>query len=544
MLWAWDDLAFWSIFSKELFINDAVFLTKEPLHILNSHYHYRRGPAYFHYFVMYFSGISEAGLLTTHFALHLLFAMPFFAARYFWQGTTLFMLLFILIMLLPGGNSTALISVYNDSTIGFIIAAALAIFISTEDKYKALKLITPIFFMMPIFREIGMWLGMYAAVILFTLLFYQKNNIEKLLHKFLFFLLLFSLPIISSHLWFWYVDVYGLLGRDPHQLNDVIGIFNDVINSDVKTWQIINLYFERFAESLLTKPFLFIYSLIVITLYLIIKTNIKYLKEFIALLAITSICLLLFLSFRLYIYILMAESTYSSFDGSVIDLESMLRFASSYLLLYPAICCIYIKQALGFIKIKRPNLLELILFILIVAAFGRYTYNNSRLVILVPICLILLFLFSKHSKRALIEAFIVVCSIGFIITNVKVTLDRLPKTFNIAQKDKIFREQTKLVTKLLQQQHYIEYDFINKNDKITSIRNCYFLVFFLYPHYTDEDRKKCFASIELDNNIMLPFDINTTKSNVDINEILENPDSYKCQVKYYPQHNYLNINCQ
>ncbi len=246
LLWAWDDFSFWSVFSKELFVNNTVFLTKEPLHVLNSHYHYPRGPAYFHYFVMYFSGITESGLLTAHFTLHLLFAMPFFAARYFWQGLTLFMLLFILIMLLPGGNSTVLISIYNDSTIGFIVAAVLAIFIAEKDKYKAIKLVIPIFFMMPIFREIGMLLGMCAALILFILLFYQKSNIEKLSNKFLIFLLLFVLPIISNYLWFWYVDVYASLGRDPHQLNVILGIFNDIVAGDTKSWQIITLYYSRF----------------------------------------------------------------------------------------------------------------------------------------------------------------------------------------------------------------------------------------------------------------------------------------------------------
>ncbi len=241
----------------------------------------------------------------------------------------------------------------------------------------------------------------------------------------------------------------------------------------------------------------------------------------------------------------MADTIYGVYDDSLINMGCVIRYATSYLLLYTAICCTYIKRTLNDIKIERPNFIELILLIIITAAFGRYTYNSSRLIILVPICLILLFLFSKHSKRALIETFALVCSIGFIIMNIKVTLDRLPKIYNISSKDKIFREQTELVTKLQQLQYDVEYKFeTNITDKVEKSRICYQLTFFLYPYYTSEDRKKCFAARQLDDDAKLPFDINTTKSNITVDEILKNSDMYKCKVKYYPQHNHLNIECQ
>lgn len=489
LLTIWDDLAFWGVFSKELFFNDTTFSQHASSVVLPSHYHYPRGPSYFHYFSMFFAGISESGLLTSHFMMHLLLAMPFFAGRYFVQGLILLMLIY----LIPLKESFALASLYNDSTIGFVAVSCIGTFLLCDDKKKAIWLLIPTFFMFSVYREIGLWIGIYTGIIISTILFFEKTE-ESIKRKLVTACILIALPIISNYLWFLYVDAFGLLGRDTHKLSTIINIIAEVFAGNDLHLQVISALIDRFIRSLKLETFAFIYVVILLTSVIVAYYKKQYLKKYFILLFVTSGCFLLLMLFRLYLYILMRDTIYFSIEGAVVNIGCLIRYSASFLILYIAISAGYISKILNEVKVNKK--IFILLAIVIFAVFTKFF---------------------------------------------------LKKTDNLMQVDEasnILPQQIDTVNNMFKLGHDLSYDYSYKDlsaDK--QILKCQSLSFYLHPHFLNKDRDEC-INAEESNEEESDIKPNQTTSNININEVMENNDKYRCNLLFNPHYNYLDIKCK
>lgn len=491
LLTYWDDLAFWGMFSKQLFNSNVTFSDQAQSLILKTHYHYPRGPSYFHYFTMYFSGMSDSGLLTSHFMMHLLLATPFFAGRYFIQGI-IFLILFYLI---PLKESLALVSIYNDSTIGFVTTSCLGIMLLCPDKKKAALLLMPTFFMFPIYREIGWLIGVCTGIIISVILFLQEiENFDKY-KKILVSLLLISLPIISKYLWFLYVDMFGVLGRDTHKLSTIIELFNALLAGHETYWSVVGVFAERVVRALKSETFVFIYVLIALTTIAIISYQRQYLKQYLLLLFVTTVCFLLFLAFRLYLYIPIHDMGYGCVkDGKLLNIKCLVRYSSSYLIIYTAISAVYLSKILNESNVRK--VLFTVLAIMLVTIFA--------------------YLFHKKAR----------------------------KLFQHDQHSLIVWNQINLFNQLANSGHDISYEYsYNGLDTDKKTLKCSSMSYYLYPNFLYRDIADCSASQENPDKDFATIR-DKTISNIDTEELVNNNDRYKCDLSFNVLMNYLNIQCR
>lgn len=484
----WDDLAFWAVFSKEMFVNNATFINEGTSAVLSSHYHYPRGPSYFHYFSLYFSGISDSGLLTSHFMMHLLLAMPFFAGRHFFQGV-IFLMLFYRI---PWRESFALISVYNDSTIGFVATSCIGTWFLCENKKKAIFLLLPTFFMFSVYREIGLWIGIFTGVIISVAMFlYEKKIAAK--QKIVISCILIALPVLSNYLWFTYVDMFGALGRDPHKLSTIIGIMQDIIGGHEAHISVIKIFLSKLLGSLNSQTFLFLYVTIIFTTSMIFVFQKQYLRSYLLLIVVATVCFMFFLMFRLYIYLLMKDTVYGTLDNSIINIGCLIRYSASYLIIYVAISAVYLSKIINEININK------------------YILSISIIVVVA----IFINLFSKKYQ----------------------------KLAKIDQHNSSFFTHIDLVNTLSSLKHNITYDYTSGDlEKANTVRKCYVLSYYLYPNYSNQDRIEC---LNYTDNLGKAATIsqNQIVSNVDVNEILKDDATYNCNIHFNVHHNNLDIVC-
>ncbi|XVN41560.1 MAG: hypothetical protein RCO49_03365 [Rickettsia endosymbiont of Argas persicus] len=254
----WDELAFWAVYTKELISYNDIFPQNSLTSILPSHIHYPRGPSIFHYFMLYFPGYSETNILLSHFILQILFLAPLMANRYFIQT----ILLVSLVLLFPVQESFVLRSIYNDGLIAFIFSSVLIIFILEDDKYKALLMVVPILLLMPLFREVGLWLSWFASIMIFCNLLEDDNEkLKSLSLKIRILITLLILPLLTNYLWFRYVEAHVVLGREPHSLDQFMKVVYSLLNKDTKTINIVCSYINIVGKTLVQQSFLCIYGI-------------------------------------------------------------------------------------------------------------------------------------------------------------------------------------------------------------------------------------------------------------------------------------------
>ena len=158
----WDDFSHWGVFTKELLYRNGFEIYGLPTSILQSHAHYPRGSAIFHYYIMRIPGYSEGGALFAHFLLYVLFLSPLLQNKKLLHSFFLFFSVFSVAILYSSGVR----SIYNDSITGLVFGAVLSIFILEKNRNTAFLLLLPMVASLPLIREVGLILSFFMAVIL------------------------------------------------------------------------------------------------------------------------------------------------------------------------------------------------------------------------------------------------------------------------------------------------------------------------------------------------------------------------------------------
>ena len=119
--------------------------------------------------------------------------------------------------------TTAIRSIYNDSTIGIIFSAIFAINILELNKNKALILSLPILILLPLFREVGLVLAVFAAIILIANQIRLQGLSSISLSKWIILFVMLASPIVASNLWMNYFrSTHDFFGRTEHNLNNLV----------------------------------------------------------------------------------------------------------------------------------------------------------------------------------------------------------------------------------------------------------------------------------------------------------------------------------
>lgn len=491
-LYCWDDLAFWSIFTQELTLYNEIFPQSALSSVLPSHIHYPRGPSLFHYFMLYFSGFSDSSVLLAHFILQMLFLAPIMANRYWWQT----ILLVSLLLLFPVITGTTLRSLYNDALVGFIFSSILMIFILEQNKNKALWLVTPLLLLMPLFREIGLVLSLCATIIISSDLTVNYRQILKTTKsKILVFISLALLPFITYHLWFAYVEAHTVIGRDSHSIQRALEIILSFFDKNSSTKLIAILFIQSLGRMLTSAQFLSTYAVLLFAWYCVGKYGKPYKNSFKTMLISSIAAFVIFLLWRFYIYIFVID-VYKTSNTPIISLDSMVRYSTSYIIVFYAIACAYIKETLLTYRLNKYSI-----FALLVITIGIFS---------------------------------------FIANNVL----KMPK-LTIDNPEAIFKKQTQCIYDLIQQGYKIEYDYrLDSNIALARKQwRCSKLFYTLAPYYTSESRDRCISQPMPPKGYISTIEHNKINSNIKVNDILRTSQKYSCDIEYYPMYNNINILC-
>lgn len=92
-------------------------------------------------------------------------------------------------------------------------------------------------------------------------------------------------------------------------------VVSSLLNKEIKTMNILHSYIHIFIKDLGEKSFLYIDGILLFTGLTIHKYKPKYLKSFLILIITATLCLIVFLAWRLYLYIIMANTIYYASNG-------------------------------------------------------------------------------------------------------------------------------------------------------------------------------------------------------------------------------------
>jgi RPE2 domain-containing protein len=198
ILSVYDEMTYWGMATKELFLNGGFDKTGALTSIIPAHAHHPKGPAIYHYFMLFGAGYSEPGVLMAHFILHMLFLSPllgnivnsdefdvrsedakpignrretsddtckFISIDYIASLVSIFSILTV-----SAGLSLytyAYRGIYNDGITGLIFSSALAVYLLESHKVKALFGGLVIVTFLPFFREIGFVLALLAGLFIY-----------------------------------------------------------------------------------------------------------------------------------------------------------------------------------------------------------------------------------------------------------------------------------------------------------------------------------------------------------------------------------------
>ncbi len=350
---SWDDFTFWGESSKELLLS-GVFEKRDMFtSILPIHAHYPRGPAVYHYFMLLFSGYSEAKALLAHFIFHLIFLAPLMANKKFWNSVFIITPILAIIML----YTTGIRSIYNDSTIGLMFCSIVAIYILETNKKRAIITSFPIFVLLPLFREIGLILALIAGSIIIFKDIREQKRLE-LKYNFILYLLIFCAPIMSNFIWASYFrDTHDFFGRTEHSFGNLLVLAKSF--NEQSLLLVIN-YIKFLAIFLIKEGSLLIYVLIGFAWYGIRKSkNKEYAEECKFYFKSAVIFGGLFCLWRLYLYFF--AFSYSE----AIKTASLIRYLGCYCLIFAIIASVYIKKILQHYNLKTKEFAALlVVFIL------------------------------------------------------------------------------------------------------------------------------------------------------------------------------------
>ncbi|CAK6516690.1 MAG: PMT-2 domain-containing protein [Rickettsia helvetica] len=470
-LHAYDDFSHWGIFTKEL-LYFGVFENQSSLtSIITTHAHYPRGAAVYHYFILSLSGYSDGNVLFAHFLLHLAFLVPLAANKKLWQTGVLFSLILCSVVL----YTTGIRSIYNDSTIGLMFGAIVAIYILEEDKKKALLLILPITILLASFREIGTWFASFASVILIAhyTIFYKK---PKKSSDYITYLILLTLPILYNFIWMHYFkNTHDFFDRGEHSFSNLVYIAENFNEQH----RLLLLNYGKFLLLFLVKEgSLVVYTICIAAWYGIHKYKPDLLKEYKFFLISTFACFIIFALWRLYLYF------FNFSYEEAIRGASLLRYLGCYIISIGMIAAAYVKNSIflnrslqkrGFREEFEGD-----------TEHSTAVYTNVRedsstgstyklpLEVECP----------KSIKQSNKELFIFLLLLAVSTFSVVKNILRI-KHLNLEQKN--FIQQTTEIKKLLKQGNKIEFNFSGKKDNL----QCYILNYNIAPYLGKKYLQEC-----------------------------------------------------
>lgn len=361
----WDDFSHWGIVSLELLEKNLFESQGMPTAILNWHAHYPRGSALYHYFILMPIGHSEAGALSAHFLLHLIFIAPLWHNKKVWQSLMLSSSVLLVIALYTLG----LITTYNDSTIGVIFGSIIAINILEANKIKAMLVSLPILILLPLYREIGLILAIFSAIILILNCLRDKKISDISVSYWLLFCLMLVLPITANFMWMSYFkSTHDFFGRIEHSFGNLV-ILAKSFNQEHKL--LLIAYTKFILQFLMERGSPVIYFLIVLSWYGVNKYRKDLKADYKFFIISSGVCFILFCLWRLYLYFF----TFSYAEA--INGASLLRYIGSYCIIFTFTSCAYIKRS--FFEIRYNNFELAIFIIFLILSSTAIAYRISTM---------------------------------------------------------------------------------------------------------------------------------------------------------------------
>lgn len=474
---AWDDFSHWGIFSLELLERNFFEYQNISTSIIQTHAHYPRGSAIYHYFFLLPSGYSDGGALFAHFILHLVFLSPLMQNRQLWQS----LILVFLMLMITSLYTSAMRSTYNDSTIGIIFSAIFALNILETAKNRVFLLSLPVLILLPLFREIGLILGIFAAIIL-IMNHIRINGITNIsISVWAFFLIILSLPIITNYLWMYYFkSTHDFFARTEHSFGNLINLAKSF---DMQHKQLLINYLKFCSQFLVKEGSLVTYFLLGISWWGVKKYRKGLISEYKFYMMSLSIFFILFSFWRLYLYFFIF-----SYDEAIRG-ASLLRYLGSYCIVFSFISCAYIKQICS--EINYTNFQKIVL----------YSPLTVALLIMAP-------------------------SLQIIHTILRVK--QAPLELEIRN------QQLKIVKQFIIDNYEVDLDFENKSFDSLS---CYYVNYKLAPYLKYDTLNICLKAPSIQREELKKLANFTTDYDS------QNISPGKCKILYSPFINKLEVNC-
>lgn len=362
----WDDFSHWGIVSLELLEKNLFESQGMPTAILDWHAHYPRGSALYHYFILMPMGYSEAGALSAHFLLHLIFLSPLWYNKKVWQS----LVLSSSVLLVVAFYTLGLITTYNDSTIGVIFGSIIAINVLENNKIRAVLVSLPILILLPLYREIGLILTIFSAITL-ILNCLKKGKISDVpFSNWLLFFLILSLPITANLIWMSYFkSTHDFFGRIEHSFSNLVILAKSFTHAH----KLLLIAYMKFTlQFLIERGSLILYFLIALSCYGVNKYRKDLKADYKFFLTSLGVCFILFCLWRLYLYFF----TFSYAEA--INGASLLRYIGSYCIVFTFISCAFIKKSFFEIRYNNFELAIFIIFLILSSTAIAYRISTMR----------------------------------------------------------------------------------------------------------------------------------------------------------------------
>ncbi len=328
-LTSWDDYTFWATATKELLLNNKFDTSESNSSILQMHAHYPRGAAIYHYYFLVLGGFSEDSALLAHFLLHIIFLMPLAGNKNPFLTPLLFSLVLMSVCLYTTGTR----SLYNDSTIGLMFGAMFAIYLQEKNANKSLLLALPIMIVLPMFREMGMFLAEFAAIILI----YNHSRYNN--KKYVSYIIMLIAPIAVSLLLNYYFEItHDFFGRTKHSFSNMTSLLE---NFDATKKLLLTNYIKYLSLSFIKEGAISMYVTYGLALYCLFQYKKEEIKSFKYFSLSLCIFFIFFAIWRLYLYYFTLEFTFA------LKGHSLARYLGSYMLAFPILSALFIKISLA-----------------------------------------------------------------------------------------------------------------------------------------------------------------------------------------------------
>ncbi|HJD60488.1 MAG TPA: hypothetical protein LFW20_07680 [Rickettsia endosymbiont of Omalisus fontisbellaquei] len=364
----WDEYSYWGVAIKEM-----------------DYYHGLRGPdqagtvlevrytqlaTIFQYSISKLLGFKEAYNVFANGLLCIIFSSVALVERkLFWS------IILPLIMLIPTLEPSLFSwnSLHLDVVVGIVFSGILATYIQSK-KYNNILLsyilLVPMLFILPNIKEVGYWLSYIVILFIFI-----DQVIDKK-YKYLWITIpLIILSIIGRLLWFYYLNTIRVMESDwnTHPLLTQIpfsSIINFLLSNDPDKWNLLRIMIPKLLPYFYSVKILCIYIIIAITIFLLRNYDRRLLKAFKKALLIIFIGFLVYIIFRLHLYI----TSFMLIEA--INVYSYERYLSSYMPVF-AFCAIsFIKMVIEQKDVKLLSTKILAFFGIILAVFSAYEFKK------------------------------------------------------------------------------------------------------------------------------------------------------------------------